>query len=520
MPIPRRVRRLGVLILAAAVTATVAGTALAQATPRHGGTLVVSVTRQPTHLDPLLAINNSEYMLAGMMYSGLTRLNPAMKPVPDLASKWTHNADLTQWTFDLRHNATFTNGQPVTASDVVATFDAILNPKTGSPGRKNIGPITKVEALGTYQVRFTTSGPAANLPVSLAYVNAKIVPKSILDGDMAKLETHDYGSGPFILKSFTPGQSAVLVRNPHYFIQGRPYVNEVKQVVYPDTTSEVTAFLNGEIDLMPQLPVPDVKRVSDAKGVTVLRTHSGRYVDVVMRNTVKPFTDVRVRRALQLSIDRKALVNILLDGYGQVAYDTPISPAYRYYDKSLPKIQQNILEARKLLKEAGYPHGLNLTLYAANKPAIRTELGVAIKSMAKPAGFNIDVKTIPYSTYLSQVWRKAPFYIGYYNMQATENGIFQLTFTSTSAWNESQWNNTQFDSLVSRALQTADPAQRAKLYGQAQVLMEKDVPVIIPVFLDLLAAEHDYVKAYKLTPTGNVFNLDKVWLAAGAPSHK
>ena len=514
-----RVYRIGLAAVSALTVVALAGAGFAQATPRHGGTLVVSVTRQPTHLDPLLAINNSEYMLAALMYSGLDRLGPNMQPLPDLASSWTHNTDLTQWTFDLRHGALFANGQEVTSADVVATFEAILNPNTGSPGRKNVGPITKVEALSKYQVRFTTSASDANLPVSLTYVNAKIVPKSVLDGNMKKLETTDYGSGPYVLKSFTPGQSAVLVRNPHYFIKGLPYLNEIKQVVYPDPTSEVTAFLNGQIDLMPELPVPNVSQVSKAKGVTVMHIKSGRYVDVVMRTTAKPFNDVRVRRALQLSIDRKALVDILLNGYGQVAYDTPISPAYRYYDKSLPVIHQNILQARKLLAEAGYPHGVDVTLYAANKPEIRTQLGVAIKAMARPAGFNISVKTIPYSTYLSQVWRKAPFYIGYYNMQATENGIFQLTFTSNSAWNESQWDNKTFDGYVHQALVTANPAKRAKLYAEAEALMQKDAPVIIPVFLDLIAAEHDYVHGFQLTPTGNVFNLDQVWLGANAPSH-
>lgn len=495
------------------------GSAGAEQTPRQGGTLVVSVTRQPTNLNPLRAVNASEYMLNGMMYSGLTRLAPDMQPVPDLAVKWTHNTDLTQWTFDLRHGVMFRTGEEVTSADVVATFQAILNPKSGSPARSALGPVSIVEALGKYQVRFTTSAPFANMPVALANMDAKVVPQAIATGDLSKLNAADYGSGPFILKSFTPGESAVLVRNPHYFVDGEPYLDEVKQVVYPDATAEVTAFLDGQVDLMAGLPIPDVKKVSGSSGVKVLESKSGEYVDVVMRDSVKPFSDIRVRRALQLAIDRKALVSILLDGYGQAAYDTPISPAYRYYDKSLPLITQNILEARRLLNEAGYPNGLNLTLYAANSPEIRTQLGVAIQAMARPAGFNISVKTIPYSTYLSQVWKKAPFYVGFYGMRPTENGIFQLTFTSSSAWNESQWDNKQFDSLVQQAMETADPSKRAQLYGQAQVLMQKQVPVLIPIFLDILQAEHDYVHNYRLNPTGNVYNFTSVWVGANAPAH-
>jgi peptide/nickel transport system substrate-binding protein len=502
----------GVVLLFGAMT-----TALAQEEGRPGGVLRVSVNSAPNHLNPLKHVNSAEYMLGELLYSGLTRVGPDMRAEPDLAVAWSADKDLREWTFELRQGATFHNGDEVTAEDVVATFEKILDPDYGSPGRKNVGPIETVEALDRYRVKFTTSGTYADLPVMLAYTDAKIVPKKILEGDISVLESQEFGSGPFVLKSFEPGQRARVERYDGYFLEGRPYLDAVEQIVYPDSTAEVAAFLNNQIDLIMELPIPSINRVSRAQGAEVLQTPSGRYVNLVMRNTEEPFDDVRVRKALQLAIDREALVDLLLEGYGQPAGDTPISPAYRY-QRELPAIEKDVEEARRLLAEAGYPNGVSVTLYAANSPDIRTELGVALREMARPAGFNINVQTIPYDTYLSQVWKQAPFYVGYYNMQPTEDGIFQLTFTSDSAWNESQWNNEEFDSLIAEARATVDDAERQELYGRAQELMREEAPVIIPVFLDLVAAKKDYVMNYEVHPRGAVFAFDQVWLGEGAPA--
>src|SRR5262249_42595932 len=144
-------------------------------------------------------------------------------------------------------------------------------------------------------------------------------------------------------------------------------------------------------------------------------------------------------------------------------------------------------------------------------------LGVALREMAKPAGFRIDVQTMPHATYLDQVWKKGPFYVGFYNMQATADAIFSLLYTSNAAWNETRWNNADFDKLVGTARGTADEDKRRELYAEAQSLMHEQVPSVIPAFFDLLAAQRSYVQGYQLHPRGAVFRLDFVSLGAGAP---
>ncbi len=485
-------------------------------TPRRGGVLRMSADQAAAKLNPLLTRVNPEYLLAELLYSGLTRLGLDMAAVPDLAESWSASADLTEWTFRLRKGVVFHDGSPCTAADVAATFEAILDPKTGSPARQNVGPVDKVTATDDATVVFRLAAPYADLPVALAYTNAKIVPAAVLQAGMARLDREAIGTGPFKLVSFEPERQIVVERNPAYYDRDRPYLDRVQLVIYPDPTAEVSALIAGDTDLMLNTLPTEFGRLQKASGVKALRTPSGQFCNINFGCDKPPFNDARVRQALALTVDRAAMVNFVTEGYGTPGNDTPLNPAYRFH-RDLPLKKPDIAAAKRLLAEAGHPNGLELTLIASDRPAVRTQLAVATREMAKPAGFTINVQTMPHATYLDQVWKKGSFYIGFYNMQPTADAIFSLLYTSNAAWNETRWNNAEFDRLVGEARTTIDEAKRRQLYGDAQKLMHDQVPSIIPVFFDLLAGQRSYVQGYQLHPRGAVFRLDYVWLGDGAP---
>lgn len=504
-----------------AVSAALGGLALpgvdakAQA-PKRGGTLRISVDQAASVLNPLLTRVNPEYLVAELLYSSLTRLNYDMSPAPDLAESWSSSADLMEWTFVLRKGLTFHDGSPCTASDVVATFEAILDPKTASPARQNVGPIAALTAKDEQTVVITLSTPYADLPVTLAYTNAKIVPAAIAKGGLDKLARQAIGTGPFELVSFEPERLIVVARNDHFYDPARPYVDRVEVVVYPDPTAEGSALIAGDTDLMASAQPTEFSRFGNAAGVKALRVASGQFCNVNFGCNQKPFDDVRVRQALALTVDRKAMVDFVAEGLGTAGNDTPLNPAYRFYAQ-LPAKQADIAKAKALLAEAGYPNGLEATLIASDRPSTRTQLAVALREMAKPAGFTINVQTMPHATYLDQVWKKGNFYVGFYNMQATADAIFALLYTSNAAWNETRWNNKAFDALVAEARGTPDEAKRRALYSEAQKLMNAETPSIIPVFFDLLSAQRDWVEGYQLHPRGAVFRLDFASLSDKAP---
>lgn len=512
MALPKLTRR-GVL---AAGGALVSGAGLAQTTPRRGGALRISVDQAVGVLNPLLTRVNPEYLVAELLYSALTRLAPDMSAAPDLAQSWSANPGLTEWTFKLRPGVRFHDGTPCTANDVVATFKAILDAKTASPARPNVGPIADVTASDDLSVVFHLSGAYADLPIALAYTNAKIIPAPIASGGLDQLARKAVGTGPFKLQEYEPDRRVLVVRNEQYFDAPRPYLDRVEVLVYPDPTAETSALLSGDTDLMSTTPGAQFGRLNGASGIVPLRTPSGQFLNVNMRCDQKPWSDARVRQALALTVDRDAMVGFVAEGFGTPGNDTPVNAAYRFF-KDMPFRKPDPARAKQLLAEAGYPNGIDATLVASDRPGTRTQLGVAMREMAKPAGFRIDVQTMPHATYLDQVWKKGAFYVGFYNMQATQDAIYSLLYTSNSAWNETHWNNAEFDKVVAEARITTDDAKRAALYGQAQTLMHEQIPSVVPVFFDLLAGRRQWVEGYVLHPRAAVFRLDQVWLNANAP---
>ena len=486
------------------------------AVPKRGGTLRVSVDQAVNKINPLQTRVNCEYLVAELLYSGLTRLGVNMAPEPDLAHSWSYSADLTEWTFMLRDGLLFHDGSPCTAADVVASFEAILDPKTASPALQNVGPIAQVVAKDKSTVVFKLSAPFADLPVMLAYTNAKVVPAAIAKSGLARLDREAIGTGPFKLVSFEPERLVVVARHEGYYDKARPYLDRIEVVVYPDTTAEGSALISGDTDLMVSVQPTEYARLKSSDGVRTLRVPSGQFCNIILGCNQKPFDDVRVRKALALSIDRPTLVDFVVEGYGTPGNDTPLNNAYLFYADQ-PLTKPDIPQAKKLLADAGYPSGLQATLIASDKPSVRTQLAVAVREMAKPAGFTIDVQTMPHSTYLDQVWKKGAFYVGFYNMQASADAIFSLLYTSNAAWNETHWNNAAFDKLVGEARTTIEEAKRRALYADAQKLMHDEVPSLIPVFFDLLGAHRDYVQGYRLHPRGAVFRLDYVSVSDGAP---
>nr|WP_319514942.1 ABC transporter substrate-binding protein [uncultured Cohaesibacter sp.] len=512
----RRRFLLGTAFVAASTTLSLSMPAFAAA-PVKGGTLRVAIDQAVSVLNPLLVRVNPEYMLSELLYSGLTRLKVDMSPEADLAESWSANEELTEWTFTLRKGVKFHDGSALTAADVVASYKAILNPDTASPGRKNIGPIEDVVAKDDLTVVFKLTGPYADMPVATAYMTAKIVPATIIESGLDKLSSQAVGTGPFKLVSFEPDRQVVVERNPDYYDPERPYLDKVVLNVYPDATAGSSALIAGEIDLISTLDPTEYMRLDGNDGIDVQRVASGQFCNVNMRCDEKPFDDPRVRQALALSVDRDAMIQFVTEGFGTAGNDTPINNAYRFYSE-LPMRKPDIEKAKQLLADAGYADGIKITLVASEKPALRTQLAVALREMAKPAGFDIDVQTMPHATYLDQVWKKGNFYVGFYNMQPTEDGIFKLLYTSDAAWNETRWNNTDFDKAVNSARITTDDATRAELYAEAQKLQYEGVPSIIPTFFDVLGAKRTWVAAYDIHPRASVFRFDHAWLTDKAPT--
>ena len=318
---------------------------------KQGGILRVSVTFGLSTINPIMHISGAEWIATKWMYNNLTRLSVKREVVPDLAESWTPTDAARVWTFKLRPGVKFHSGRELTADDVVATFTTLLDPKTASPYRGEVGPIDRVEAVDKHTVRFLMKAPFGVLPAMLAVPNARIVAREGL-GDLKALASREFGTGPFKLKDFVAGDRLVVERFGEYFRKGQPYLDGVTLRVFPDPTTELAAFKSKEVDLISGLTPDLFSQVATLPGAEGLAVAGGTFAAVTLPSDKPPFNDNRVREALKLCVDRTLMLAAIHNGQGEVGSDHPVSTAYPDYSP-LPPRPPDIARARTLLKEAG-----------------------------------------------------------------------------------------------------------------------------------------------------------------------
>jgi peptide/nickel transport system substrate-binding protein len=504
---------------AAAIPGVTPTRALAQS-EKHGGLLRVSVTFGLSTINPIMHISGAEWMPTKWMYNNLTRLNAKREPVPDLAESWSAGDGAKVWTFKLRQNVRFHHGREVTAEDVVATFTTLLDPKTASPYRGEVGPIDKVEALDKSTVRFTMKSPFSVFPAIAAVPNARIVAREGL-ADMKALAAREFGSGPFKLKEFVPGDRVVVERFTDYFRKGEPYLDGVTMRVFPDPATELTAFKSKEIDLISGLTPDLFSQVATLSGAEALAVAGGTFAAVTLPSDKPPFNDNRVREALKLCVDRKLMLAAIHNGQGELGVDHPVSSAYAAYSP-LPPRRPDLENARQLMKDAGLASGVTVKLYAANSPPIRERIAVVLKEMARPAGFNIDVEVMAYDRYLAQVWNKGAMYVVYYATRPTADAILMKLYHPKEGLDEGRWAATHPEAVsqLDRAREIVDAERLRRHYADFLKTARDEGPFMLPFFANELNGKWSYVRDYRLSPSSSDMVLDDVWLAADAPKKK
>jgi peptide/nickel transport system substrate-binding protein len=500
-------RKITFFVAAALVVSLGAGSAEAQ---KKGGVLKFATPSVRPGLDPAHTRTGDAYMLTGMIFSNLTRIDHELKPQPQLASSWDTNADSSEWTFHLVKNAKFTNGRAVTADDVKFTIDRVLDPKTGSRGAKAIGPIKEVVVKDPHTVVFKLAGPYADLALQLGNTFARIVAKE----NVPDIGTKPVGSGPFILKEYVPGNKAVLVRNPDYFEKGLPYLDEVHQIYIKEYAAQVSALKTGEIDIMYFAPaeiIPDLKKEPK---IDVKVVSAPSFQPLIMWVTEKPFNDVRVRQALRFAVDRQAMMEASTGGLGVLGNDTPVSPSNPYYNKALPQRKRDVAKAKKLLAEAGFPKGVDITLYTSTqRPGLEPAALVAQQSVAD-AGFRVKIESVDIARlYKDVIPKPKPFAISHNNWfgrPTVDESLSPFYFTG-SHWNYTKYSTPEVDKLLDQARAKTDFAERKKLYDKVQDILYNEGPDVVAYFKNYVSAVRKEVKNYKLIPVQYV-DLRDTWV--------
>jgi peptide/nickel transport system substrate-binding protein len=478
-------------------------------TPRQGGTLKMAWASSPRTLDPALAVQGDEYMLTQHIYDNLTRIDEKFQAQPQLATRWSSDEQARIWTFTLRQGVKFHHGRELTAQDVVFSVERILDPKTASPGRTAMGPIEKVEAVDRYTVRFRLSIPYADLPLGLGTTFGRILP-----ADREPLiKTDPSGTGPFRLAEFRPGERTRLTRFKDYWDQPRPYLDELWQVNIPQPASQVASLTGGDVQLMWEVPVAYIPTLERSPGVSLVEVKSPGFQPVTMLSNQKPFDDNRVRLAMKYLVDRAAIIRAVWQGHAVVGNDHPV-PQISPFWAPTPQRSQDIARAKTLLAEAGYPGGFNVELWTSAERTGMQELAVAVQQMVAPAGIKAEVKTVPWSVFNANVWKKKAFYINNWGGRATIDETLYPFFRTGGSWNEGNFSISQLDKLLDEGRSQTDPRKRKELYAQAQQLIADEGHLVIAYHSNYVTAMRNTVKGYIVNPLKIFIDLRWTYLEA------
>lgn len=461
------------------------------------GTLKVAVPSNLNTLDPAKTKIGEEYIVNFLVFSGLTEIDRNGKTIPDLAERWTASDDLKTWTFYLRKGVKFHHGRDVDAQDVITTVQRIQDKATGSVTRVNFEVIDKMEAVDASTVRFTLKAPYAGLADIFSDRQARIVPRDKLD----TLAREPIGSGPFKFKSFVPGDRVELEKFAGYYVPGVPQLDQVVLRIMPESAARAAALETGEVDLVWDLPLESIDQFKKNPNFVVDSVATSTWDGIIMNGAHKPFDDRRVRRAVLLAVDKPAMVELALFGQGTPTH-TMIPPGHPFYNNDIKIGKPDLVTARKLLAEAGYPNGFDVTLYTPVGRPTRERAGLAMREMLKPLNVRVDIQRVPWDKFINEIEGKAAFYAdGFYSRPTIDSSTYPW-FHSNGSWNTTLWNykNAEMDRVLDAARAARTEAELAADYKKFQVLALEDPPGVIAYVLNHVNAYRKNVKGFQSSP--------------------
>jgi peptide/nickel transport system substrate-binding protein len=401
-----------------------------------------------------------------------------------------------QWTIRLHKGIEFNNGKTLSSDDVIYSLQRIVDAKEGlfgGAGLASVDPKT-IQKLDNLTVRLPLKQPDSSIGDELAQYYNGIVPVGYSRTGPLKW----VGTGPFKTTSFTAGQQSVHVRNPNYWRSGQPYFDRVTVIDYAEPTAQVNALLSGQLDAITDIPFAQVNVAKSNGGLAVLVSPGGGWLPLCMAVDMAPFTDYRVRQAMRLIVDRKAMLEQVLSGYGRIANDlyAPFDPCF---DSSLPQREQDLEKAKSLLKAAGLA-GATIDLHTTNGAGGMVDSANVFASQAKGAGITVNVHNDP--NYYSPNYLKLAFSVDFWG---TRNFLPQVANGTipTAPYNECHWPpksgpGSNYLSLYNQALAATDEGKRCDLVHELQNIEYTYGGYIIPFYNNLVDAYSTKVSGFKV----------------------
>ncbi len=462
-----------------ATAAPQATTTQAAAVPQ--GTLTVGLGNIPGTGDPHKFVAPPSAWLNYLVFDSLLEFDDNYQPQPALAVSYK-NVEPTVWEFKLRPGVKFQNGDALTAADVKFSFDRVLTSQGKLPQQARVMTITKVEAVDDQTVRFTTDKPD---PLFLKRIGSHyIIPQKYF-----QTQTEDgfgkapIGSGPFKVTELTPDNQVVFDAFAGSW-RGAPKMAKVVWKVIREPATRVNALKTGEIDIAQAIPPDQVAGLKSA-GVQVLPVARAQVQTVAFNTAQKdsPLANKQVRQALNYAVDKQALVDSLLTGFGSPANGQIVGPDGFGYNPDLKPYPYDAAKAKQMLVDAGYPNGFSMKMQATvgNFPNDK-QLYEAVASYLSAAGVKVDFSVIELSVWLKEFYSlpdQSPMFVQGLQYLPFMDADLSLGWYSCSQPEASRrFCNTAFEDKLTASRAEMDPQKRLKLLQDANAIMRDEAPAL------------------------------------------
>ena len=468
----------------------------AQAGPKYGGSLTIAMIADHLSLDPALTVAALDSAITQQVYDNLLMIQPDLSLKPELATSWEANADNSSFTFHLRKGVKFHHGKDFTAEDVLYTFNRLMDPELDSSALTKLETVANIVAIDDYTVRFDLTGSNGFFLDTMADASMRITPADV---DPARMTLEEFGTGPFMIDEHLPGERTVLARNPDYWEEGKPYLDEMVLVGISEVATRDEALKSGDVDVIYRLDPQSVPSIEAHPDTLVLSVSGGTNLGFDLDNTMPPFDNKLLRQAFQAATDRELIVQAATLGLGFPAYDHPVPPTDPHFASQYMPPDYDPELARSLLEQAGYPDGIDIKLHASNIGPGLIELAVAFKESAAPAGIRVDVQVHPADGFWGNVWGQVPMAVVYWPGRPNPDYLLTAAYNCEAKWNVSRYCNLGYDELISRARgETLE--ERIVTYAEAQRILIEEVPRLVVAYRPNLLGVRNNVRGISPHP--------------------
>jgi peptide/nickel transport system substrate-binding protein len=505
----RTVAWLGISVASARAFLGMPAVAAEREPPKSGGTLrFVCAVQQIT--DPALSnwIESSDLFRNSLEF--LTYVDSDNITHPYLAESWKPSEDLKVWDFSLRPGVRWSNGDAFTADDVAFNIKRWTEPRSQSANRTTFAAVTGFEKIDELRFRLILSRPICSLPEHFYDYTCPLVHRRF-EAEGANWPKNPVGTGPFQLTEYHVSRAAKFRRRSDYWGSSA----HLEQVHYLDLGTEVpthvAALAAGQVDALYRVTIAELDLIARLPSVKLLSEKSAQTLVLRMQQDQPPFDDIRIRKAVVLAADPAQMLKLAFRGRGVLGENHHVAPFHPDYFP-LPPMGRDVARAKRLLAEAGYQNGIDLTLALGNTQG-RWEQDTAqvLQQNCLEAGIRLHLNLVPAAEYWT-IWNKVPFGMTYWAHRPLGVMALELAYRSGAVWNESHFSNREFDAALDKALGILDPQQRARAMGVAERILQEQAVIVQPFFPEKFTAVTAKVRGFRADPS-DYYRMDKVWLA-------